>query len=178
MLSPERSTRCLHPTTACTVRWSFCDSGFAIMVLKAPFKPSGSQELQARRAAPVPNSTHPPSHFACGCQPSVRFSAAGLVHPARSESRSHVLAHARFDDALQFLRSHAPQPCTAIGMRARAPPPQCSSCARILLSPPMARSPWLFYFGPKTDLACTHARSADAMQFLLSHAPQPYYRIQ
>ena len=49
MHSPERSTRHLHPTTACTVRWSFCDSGFAIMVLKAPFEPSGSQELQARR---------------------------------------------------------------------------------------------------------------------------------
>ena len=75
---------CTHPTTACTVRWSFCDSGFAIMVLKAPFEPSGSQELQARRAAPGPNSTHPPSHSACGCQPSVRFSAAGLFHPARS----------------------------------------------------------------------------------------------
>jgi hypothetical protein len=41
----------------------------------------------------------------------------------------------------------------------------------------MARSPWLFYFGPKTDFACTHARSADALQFLRSHAPQPYTAI-
>ena len=73
-----------NPTTACTVRWSFCDSGFAIMVLKAPSEPSGSQELQARRAAPGPHGTHPPSHSACGCQPSFRFSAAGLFHPACS----------------------------------------------------------------------------------------------
>jgi hypothetical protein len=50
------------------------------MVLKAPSEPSGSQELQSRRAAPGPHGTHPPSHSACGCQPSFRFSAAGLFH--------------------------------------------------------------------------------------------------
>ena len=35
------------------------------MVLEAPSEPSGSQELQARRAAPGPNGTHPPSHSTC-----------------------------------------------------------------------------------------------------------------
>ena len=34
--------------------------------------------------------------------------------------------------------------------RTRAPPPHCSSCARMLLSPPMAHSPWLV-FSPHGD---------------------------
>jgi hypothetical protein len=83
LLSVPLGARTVHPTTACTVRWSFCDSSFAIMGLKAPSEPSGSQELRARRAAPGPHGTRPPSHSACGCQPSFRFSAAGLFHPAR-----------------------------------------------------------------------------------------------
>ena len=143
MLSPELSLRRLHPTTACTERWSFCDSGFAIMVLKAPSEPAGSQELQARRAAPGPHGTHPPSHSACGCQPSFRFSAAGLFHPAR------------LDWPLCFA------PALLISL-ACTPPTQCSSCARMLLSPTQ-----LF--------ACLHAHAcaAAALQLLHSHAPQP-----
>ena len=142
MLSPELSLRRLHPTTACTVRWSFCDSSFAIMVLKAPSELSGSQELRARLAAPGPHGTHPPSHSACGCQPSFRFSAAGLFYPVR------------FDWPLCFaptlLISLA---CTCISRKAallharmHAPPTHCSSCARMLRLLSFARTrfiqPW------------------------------------
>jgi hypothetical protein len=102
----------------------FCDIGFAIMVLKAPSGPSGSQELRARHTAPGSHGTHPPSHCAARCQPSFLFTAAGLFHPARldrplcfapalqlTRMYLHCMhAHARSADALQFLRSHAPQP--------------------------------------------------------------------
>ena len=128
MQSPERSLNCLHSTTACTARWSFCDSSYAIMVSKSPSEPSGNQELRARRAAPGLHGTHPPSHSACGCQPSSRFSAAGLFYPVR------------FDWPLCFaptlLISLA---CTCISRKAallharmHAPPTHCSSCARML----------------------------------------------
>jgi hypothetical protein len=139
--SPERSPKCLHPTTACTMRWSFCDSSFAIMVLKAPSEPSGKQELRARRTAPGPHGMHPPSHSACGCQPSFRFSAAGLFHPARLDwplcfapalliARACMLRRRTVVPARSC--SSAPRSYFAC-TRTRASPPHCSPRARMLL---------------------------------------------
>jgi hypothetical protein len=74
------------------VRWSFCDSGFAIMVLKAPFEPSGSQELQARRAAPGPNSTHPP-FITAGMVVVLILSCAARVHHGSQPSKKYHNHH-------------------------------------------------------------------------------------
>ena len=185
MLSPELSLRHLHSTTACTARWSFCDSGFAIMVLKAPSEPSGSQELQARLAAPGSHGTHPPSHSHSACSLACTHACTlrrRIAIPALAcSSALHSYWHARAGAAaaVQLLRSHTPQPAHgALAMvvlfrakngscmhactlrrrnavpalacssalrsyllactRTRVPPPHCSSCARMLLSPPMA----------------------------------------
>ena len=155
LLSVPLGARTVHPTTACTVRWSFCDSSFAIMVLKAPSEPSGKQELRARRAAPGPHGTRPPSNSACRCQPSFRFSATGLFHPARLDwplCFAPALLIALACACIACTRMHAPpthcSSCALMllspaqlfaGSRTRASPPHCSLRARMLLSPPMAR---------------------------------------
>jgi hypothetical protein len=130
------------------------------MVLKAPSEPSGKQELRARRAAPGPHGTRPPSNSACRCQPSFRFSATGLFHPARLDwplCFAPALLIALACACIACTRMHAPPThCSSYalmlhspaqhfsGSRTRASPPHCSLRARMLLSPPMARVFFLF----------------------------------
>ena len=131
------------------------------MVLKAPSEPSGSQELQARLAAPGPHGTHPPSHSHSAC-------SLACTHACTLRRRIAIPALACSSALHSYLHARA---CAAAALQSAAPALACS------FSPPVARSPWLLYFGPKTDFACTHARSVDALQFLRSHAPQPYATI-
>ena len=86
----------MHSTTACTARWDF-----VIAVLPSWFR-----------------RHHPGRHLSTS-QLLAYFILRGLADRSVSHPRS-MHAHARSADALQFLRSHAPQPAHDYSMTAFA----------------------------------------------------------
>ena len=144
MLSPGLSLRLLHSTTACTVRW-----GFVIAVLPSWFQRHhpGHQAVRiCGRITLFPlcfDPAHMPAHARSA--DALQFLRSHALQPAHDDSMTafaEVCATACLGHAVR-LSTHSPFSASLVSYEAiymhahcsrmHAPPPHCSSRARMLL---------------------------------------------